>query len=148
MILPCDDVDIHSANVGWQRSYFYTLYKEFAIGAVPRLAKILTIASPGPLPCVLWLAKAKKKKRQERFQPFLPKNFNAILSVRIVSIDAFVSVLFPHFLHELHPHFFHGKIRSGPAFKYRFLFALIVRVKGIIMHFLPGIKYVNRQDVA
>lgn len=24
MILPCDDVDIHSANVGWQRSYFYT----------------------------------------------------------------------------------------------------------------------------
>ena len=31
MILPCDDVDIHSANVGWQRSYFYTLYKEFAM---------------------------------------------------------------------------------------------------------------------
>lgn len=31
MILPCDDVDIHSANVGLQRSYFYTLYKEFAM---------------------------------------------------------------------------------------------------------------------
>ena len=94
------------------------------------------------------LAKAKKKKRQERFQPFLPKNFIAILSVRVVSFDSSVSELLPHFLYVLHPHFFQGKVRSGPALKYRLLFALIVRVEGIIMHFLPGIKYVNRQDVA
>ena len=69
-------------------------------------------------------------------------------SVRFVPIGFFAVELLPHCLHELHPHFFHSKVRNGMALEERILFTLILRVEGVIMHFLPGIIYFCRQDVA